>query len=819
MSTLSIVTQASTAFDKYDQIIVTKNAEGTAVTDILFSGFKVQLSDLVNQFPQTGGNTLTIYADTIVADVPEFNALGVVLIARVIDISSLYIGGTMQCWPIAVPPSNSIAPSVFEGLIMNSVNTGQPAALGFITSVTTGTNPTALFTLPTNQSNSQLQVGEFTVAGDGTLSSVSPGANAFLDLIDRPYALNSFYSSFYYATSLIDKGDDLSLSTAVNILTWICNCIGNAVPIPSSLTEMYSQASSLLLLISTPGDTHHLGALSADLYGTQITTLTQALEDYNTNLGQLNTESVSDQLITQISSAVSQTALMENAPTQTELSQVNSSIGSMYTSIQSLSQSLLLQTVTCKTNSQLLAVGINNAQINQFLENLVKMGVDLGAAIAQTVMAVKEDGKGAGQAIASIGTFCTQTATTISEMSTTYNQGDLITAAQTILTDTQTRLTAVFKSDQMWYEVNNPELATGITFNPVPLTGSPDLAWTNYMVQVNNVLSNLQATFQQNSLGGGVQQLANNYLASLQQLANYGKALNEQLSAFSGELCKGIALMARITAIKNINQVWNNLSAKAATSKEKVVGLQGLIEGRINSTMRSVYIAWQNYKNAYLYNNLTPPDEIITLNSSCGDITSAFTSASNWIAGLPVNGQGTTSLPSQNVQIQLNIPVIASPTPADYTNGSVFATVTSNGASGGGVISFKIPKVLNQFSKQIGSGDVSIWITGATFFVTGIVPNSNGYVPMEIGTSGLYVDGYSQSPLNFSSNPLSTHFSYKPANGNAPPQIIVPLQINAAVYMLPTPFTTWSLNIDAGCDLSSVTGVEITLTANVSFSE
>ena len=132
-------------------------------------------------------------------------------------------------------------------------------------------------------------------------------------------------------------------------------------------------------------------------------------------------------------------------------------------------------------------------------------------------------------------------------------------------------------------------------------------------------------------------------------------------------------------------------------------------------------------------------------------------------------------------------------------------------------ISVSIPKILNQFSSQIGSGDVAIWITNGQFIINGIKANSAGYVPMTVSTSGQYVNGYVNNLLNFLSNSLSGHFSYKPSNNGGTPTINLPWVISTEAYMLPTPYTIWSFQLDNGCDVSAVTDITLTLTVNMQF--
>lgn len=817
MKTSTSLAAATSTLDKYDQTIITKSADGKTVTDILFSGLNVTLSDLANQFPTTGGNSLTIYADTIIADVPNFNALGVVLVARQIDISSLNFNGNIQSWPIPVPSANAIAPAVLECLIMNSVSNNSLAPLTFITSQTTGNTPTPFFTAPTNSATGVLSIGEFNVNPDGTTKIIP--TSQFSDLISRPYALNTFYASFSYATTLINAGDPASLKTAFSILNWICKCISSCGTIPSTHAELFSQTSSLLISLNVPENYHYLGVLSSNFYGTQITNLINVLQSYNTNLTTLNQQSATQGIVETISKAVIASANSETAPTNTELNQVQNSINSLYKNIHDLAQNINLQISIADTKGKLLCGAIKQAQIEKFLTDSIKTATDLIGAGINTTSAIAKDGDGAADAFSSIVETFQQGYETIKGITQTYNQGDLITTAEALLKDNQALLKSVFTSAQLWYQFNNSiNGANTISFSPSPITIDPNLSWDNFMAEVTSVLSSLSSSLNDDGLSSAQEQ-SNDYLSSLQELANYGKAVNAQIIAYSNQLCKGVVLTAKLNAINNIANIWNSLNAAAETEQEKLTSLQGLIQNRIDTTMRSLFMAWTNYRSAYLYNNLNEPSQTISMDSSIGDLTSAFASIQSWVAGMPVNGKGTTVLPSKNAQLTLTVPVVnssASPAP-NVPNNTTMAYLTPANATNPATISVSIPKILNQFSSQIGSGDVAIWITNGQFIINGIKANSAGYVPMIVSTSGQYINGYEDNLLNFLSNSISGHFSYKPTNNGGTPTINVPWVLSTEVYMLPTPYTIWSFQLDNGCDVSTVTDITITLTVNMQF--
>lgn len=780
---------------KYDTTIVTKNTQGV-VTDILFTGFDIKLSDLVNQFPNHGGSSLVIYADTITVDVPNFNAQGVILVARVIDISSL----DGESWPIEIlKDDTSVA---FECLLMDSVSNGSAASLSF---VTTSHQNTPFFTAPTNATT--LSVGEFMLCSDGTTKISQTNANYVLDLIGKPYTLPSLFASFSYAVDQLNIGNDKGMANAKSALRWICNSIGGCGAIPDTHKELYSQASALLLMLNVPANYHYLGVLSADFYKKEIDNFIASIEDYNTNLLEIGKPS---KTLEDIYTALANTASTEKAPTHTELAQVSGAIRQLQSEISSLTQEFSTQLKLADTTYDVMIGSIQSAQITKFVKDGIKTGVDIVGSVFKIAGAVEKGGKGAGEAASSVVETITQGYETISGITETFNHGDLITDAKNLLGNTQSMLDTVFTSYQIW---NNSSTSTSeINFKPASVTANPNLAWDNFMARAKNVLSNLAVSLNDSGLSS-VQDKANDYLASLNILANYGKAINTQIFAYSNQLCRGVVLQSKLSALNNIQAIWQKLNDQAKHEEEKLAAMRSLVQSRIDACKRSIYIAWENYRSAYLYNKLSEPSETISLDTPVADMQAAFASITSWVAGLPGNGgSGTTTLPNENSKISLKIPVVNTVTgTADIKNAEpagLLAHLTPANGTKEATISLVIPKKLGQFADQINLGsdeDVVMWVTKGKFFIEGIKHNKSGYVPLTIATSGIYVNGFGNDLLHFASNPISSRYTYKPDVSMTSSTVIVPWSIDSHMYMLPTPFTEWTISISKDCDISGIT--------------
>lgn len=791
----------------YNQTVLTKDANGI-ITDILFSGLEVKLSDLVNQFPYTGGITLTIYADNLIADVPNFNVQGAVIVANTLDISSL--GG--EAWPVQIPTGQT--PAVVECLIMNTLSNGNPASLGFITNKTLGINPPPLYTLPTNGTN--LQVGTFIVESNGNAQGSAGNSSDFSDLIGRPFALNSFYAIFSQVTNLLNKGDNASLNQAQNKLTWIYNCIKGCANIPSTHFELFSQVSALLATLNIPANYHYLSVLSSSYYGTQINQFISAAESYENNLSQLQQQSASQNIIQTISSGLFSTSQMELAPSKIEFQQLNNGLDGQYDEIIKIANSYYNQVTIADTKSALLKATIKNAQIQKFLIDGVKTAIDVVKSGVSIAMAVAKEGEGTGEAIGNVTETFVQGYETIKGITETFNQGNLIEDAKKLMEDSQTLLINVLSSSQIWNQVNNPSVNSSNNFNPTQISIDPNLSWDNYMAEVKSVLSSLSTSLKDSELSSA-QDSANDYLASLEILSNYGKSLNAKLIAYSNMLCQAVVVKSKIQALNNIQTLWGNLANQSKTEQEKISALEGLIRMRKDATMRSLYLSWTMYRDAYLYNFLIEPVQIIDLKTSIGDLKQAFASISSWVQGLPgLNGNGSTILPNTGATITINIPVISETVNQGTLSSNPLTAYMIPAADSNGTttISFSIPDIYEQFKGQIGAGDVAIWITAGEFYLNGVKANASGFVPMVVSTSGHYINGYQDNIMQFISNSISSHFAYIPGTT---PRINVQWKVNSEQYMLPTPFSLWTLEVDGSCDVSNVNNITVIFTTNLCF--
>ena len=186
----------------------------------------------------------------------------------------------------------------------------------------------------------------------------------------------------------------------------------------------------------------------------------------------------------------------------------------------------------------------------------------------------------------------------------------------------------------------------------------PDLAWNNYLIEADRVLTNLKRQIGEAS--GAVQEAATDYLASLKVLAEYGKAINSKVAAYIKLLVRAIVLKSQLLAAQKTQARWQELEAKSESDEEKLAALMGIIKTRMDGIKRSVYIAWNNYRNAYFYLYFAEPPVSIGMDMDTARLKDSFSQVSKGVERLSGDsGAGEKiRLPQENVPITLRFGIV-----------------------------------------------------------------------------------------------------------------------------------------------------------------
>lgn len=800
------------------------DADGKTVLSTTFSGLQVKLSELAEYAPSSGGSTMAIWADTLIVDYPGFNWQANIVVARRIDLSMLR-GAAM---PIRVPAKGKN--SVCEFLVGES-GSKVPFQL------TTSENPTGVpeFTVPT--SLNPLQIAYFIVEPDGgSKNQIRSSGEEISDLICRPWAINCLQSSFMAATLLMDSSDQNDVDTARSMLNWIVSCIRAVGPANNSLSaelnELYGQAAALLVTLNVSSGAKYVPVLSADFYNLQAKKLLDALQVYEGNAKTLQIQGDIKGAIAQVSATLASVSQDEERPLQIDFDNLSDSIKNLKESVYKLQLQFGLQNIDAGTRFTMLKNALANMQITQFLEacfklavDVVKLGVAVGGAVASggaTAAAGagagaggaesggKGGGDGAGAILEPLVGVLKNGFDAISAATKSFPDSPLPEQAKTLMQVQSQLMTSLVTCSAVWDAAASGQLA-----QLPPSLGAvaidPGLAWDNYMLEAENALSNMSLLIGSGSGSGAAQAAANDYLASLKILAQYGKAINAKFVVYTEQLSRAIVVKAQIAAATNVQARWQALQAAARTDQEQLAALKGLIKKRSDAITRSIFAAWRSYRNAYYYMYFKEPSCAIRLDMNAAQLQDAFANVTLGTAGLLGDAPDSRKvrLPQENVSISFSFDILKQGAPNNGNSAvALLSPATSDSPPS---LNWCIPIGDEQLQGVLpDDGDVAIWISKAEFWIDGVQANRKGKVIVEVSTSGSYVNGYGpETAMEFVNKGMQANFAYDAGSGQA----YIQWQIPQAVYMTPTPFTQWSMLFDKdGGDPSNARKLRMNLT-------
>lgn len=798
------------------------DADGKTVLGTTFSGLQVKLSELAKYAPSPGGSTMAVWADTLVVDMPSFDWQANIIVARRIDLSMLQ-GAPM---PIRVPAKGRN--SVCQMLVGESAGN-----VPFQLTTTANAGGTSEFTVPV--SVAPLQVAYFIVDPDGASKHQVRSDSAELgDLICRPWALNSFQSSYMAASALMDSPDPRDVAQARSMLNWIVSCIralGTASgKLSAEFNELYGQAAALLVTLNVSSGAKYVPVLSADFYNQQAGKLLDALQAYESKLDVLQVQDDIKTALAQVGATLASVAQDEQAPLQTDLDNLSGSIANLKEGVYRLQLQFGLQDIDAGTRYVMLKDAAASDQINRFLGacfsfavNVVKTGVAIGAMVASGGASAaggeaagaaggggKGEGDGPGSVLEPLAGALKDGYAAISIATEDFPKSQLPAQAKVLMEVQSQLMTSFVTSSAVWDAISSGKLAQ-LPDSLGAVAIDPGLAWDNYMVEAENELANMSVLLGSRGVSGDVQAAANDYLASLKILAQYGKAINAKFVVYTEQLARAIVVKAQLAAARNVQARWQALLATAQTDQERLAALKGLVKRRADAITRSIFAAWRNYRNAYFYMYFEEPSGAIRLDMNAAQLKDAFASVAMGTAGLLGDGPDSRKvrLPQQNVAISFSFDIIRQ----GGQNGgndavALLAPATKDGPAS---LNWCIPIGDDQLEGVLPQGGkVAIWISKAEFWIDGVQANRRGKVIMKVATSGSYANGFGPaSAKEFVNKGMEADFAYDLASRTA----YIQWQIPQAVYMTPTPFTQWSLLFDPdGGDPSHATTLRVDLT-------
>jgi hypothetical protein len=763
----------------------------SGLVDLTYCGLKANLSDVLKQQPAGGLHSLAVFADTLVVDVQTINTAGLMLVVRNLDVSAL------AGQPLRISPAG--AGSIAVQILVGGA-TGGSFTLGVAGVAGAPVTPPA--------SSTALSATTYVASKGEPLSPLPPTTgNNLATLIGYSWTMNSLYAGFSAAASLMDQtGSALAQSTAQAMLAWVVACtanLGGSPQWPSDYAQLYNQAASLLVTLNVAPGAMYVPVLAQSYYSQHMSDIVSVIGSYEGQMQTLTTQQDIAQAIATVSASLQAVANDEVAPLQTQLAGISANIQSLYNDIIDLRSSFTLQTQRAHTAFEVLQEEITIDRITEQLSAELDLAMSVISLGFDAVKVYEGDSDGLKEAIKDSVEAIKGLVATI-QAGESPDSDDLASQATELLQGQSALMQSVLQGRLLWQQAIDNATSGVLPTSLAAITIDPVTDWDNYIAGAEAAISSLER-----DIGSSAQNAADTYLATLKVLAGYGKAIGGKYVAYVAQLVQATVVIAQINAAQNVESRWQATVAQATSDAQKLAALKAVVQSRIQTVKRSLYLAWTNYADSYYYLNFQAPPRVISMDMDAAQLGAALVGVAEWVAqavGNAPDGQHVR-LPSSNAQIGLEFAIL--PAGAQATSGDV--ALLDQTADGGWSLTFSVPLGTSQLEGVLPNGGrCAIWISQAAFFLDGVTPNSKGNVIASVSTSGTYQNGIGAANAHtFVTKGLTGDYAYRTADGS----VYSPWAIDTQVYMTPTPYTQWSIALAAGDgDPSTATRLRVALT-------
>jgi hypothetical protein len=761
----------------------------SGLIDVTYCGLKSSLSAIM-QGQGDGVHSVAIFADTLVVDTPTLATSGLLLVVRELDVSAL------EGVPLMLTPAAN--GQVLAQILVGGVSGGS-FRLGVTGQAGDGLAPPV--------GNASLVVTTYIATQNEPLSPLPPASSASLaNLLGYSWSMNSLYASFAAAAWLMeDVSNGLAQSTAQAMLAWVVNCTTSLAAnkqLPSNYSQLYNQAAALLVTLNLAPGATYVPVLSQTYYSQHMNDVLSVIRDYESQMQTLDTRQDIAQAIATVSVSLQSVAGDEVAPLQVQLDNINLNTQSLFNDIVDLRQQFQLQTQRAHTAYFVLGNEITLDSIKKQLQAELDLAMSV-ISLGFDAVKMYEGDSGALKDAIKDGVDSIKGLVDTIEAGQQAGSDDLSKQACALLNSQMALMNTVLSGRLLWQQALDNQSGDVLPTDLAAITIDPVTDWDNYIAAAEAEITSLER-----EIGSNAQAAADRYLASLKILAGYGKAIGGKFVAYVGQLVQATVVLAQIKAAKDAEARWQATQAKATSDAEKLAALKGLVQGRMQATKRSLYVAWTYYAASYFYLNFNSPPRALHMDMDAAALGAALVGVADWVAaalGNAPDGQHIR-LPNDNATIELDFAALTANGQAPAGD----AALLDKTADGGWSLTFTVPMGTSQLEGVLpNNGRCAIWISQAQFYLDGVTPNSKGNVIATVATSGTYQNGTdSGAPRTFVTNGMSGDYAYRVADST----VYSPWEINTAVYMTPTPYTQWNLAIaPGGGDLSTVTRLRVVL--------
>jgi hypothetical protein len=631
------------------------------------------------------------------------------------------------------------------------------------------------------------------------------------DSLHQPWAIVALEVSAAIAATLVDQGSDGALELAADMLGWVtggCSALfAEKKQFPGvdygNLASLQTTAVGLLSFTQaqTSGATY-VPVLSADFYEGQIKSLLDAAASYDATIKDFQAQQNVDELLASFAGTLSGTRKDDETPLlntlqllATESASVTGQLTDAAVQLQEVSATLgplqdaLVKAINDQFQQQLVEAAVNT--LGTLLQLYVAVGMCVATETVDAELAVEQamvnqlitlGEEGIDQAISNGYSSAQQRPPTPDTFAGTTQAGKYLAGSLA---------TFGLAAAKLWTTVAQAASSTPPNLSPDLVSAVdqiPDLS--GFSVGGLDPVTYWQAVVEQTTAAVEPHedlQQAKDYLAALQLAATYGSALGDLQMKLLELYTQGMTAFDQLYATLQAEAKWTQLQNSLTTTADQVAAAIGLLQRGYLNIKRSLVLAVEKYRAAFLYQWLQPSSIEIDVSM---DLDTLKAAAAKSVTDLGTVLAGTSGFRQDFENVTYEV------TPRLFTDvsGEPHARFTID------------PNIL---AKQL-NGNTALFLSAATFELEG--GTQSGEVELQVANSGHYTNQLGTSTFRFVSQPVSLSNDYQPG---CPPTWVTQWQFaDPTLYLAPTPYTDWTLTVNQG-QTNKVTAIKLTLSGKV----
>lgn len=764
------------------------------------TGLQLDLATILSAAPAGGVLVIAVDTLTVPAETIKIAVIGVEIVARSVQVAG---GGSATLNVTGSGASLQLTSAEIVG--------------GF--SVALGPNDAVPFALGSLASP---QILTLDASAPATVV-VSTDSASVADVMHSPWSLLSLQLTSAIAGVVADQPSADPLALAESMLRWVSAngsaLLANRASFPTldyvGIASMLTAATSLLTSTQTAASgAIYVPVLSADIYQTQVNGILGLAQIYDTRISALQAQQSVEKELAAFATTLGTINQQAAGPLIATLQGLAGETGMLETQLTDAAVQLQQITGTLPALQTALTEAIND----QFQQELVSTAINTLFTLATLYVGAAAALLGDPEVLAGNSTAMLKAALDIAkslleaakEPLTGVITGGLNAAGQAPSDTTSTAarqggqvLAASVASfggalNALWTVVGVAiaKAPATIAYSPdflSELEAAPDLSGfttggVDPVTYWNVVVVQTQAAVEPHR----DLPAATAYLAAVTLAATYGGAIGDLQMKLLDLYTQGVSTFVRLQAIYQAQAQWTQLQSALAQQQQQQQAAIRLLERGYLDVKRALVTAVGNYRAAFRYQWLQNSDIAVDVSMTYPMLAQQVERS---IESLVKVLSGTPSGPLRPRQ--------------DFSD--IGFTVTRSGAplfeevDGAGQAQWSIAAADPTLAGQLG-GNTALYLNEVTFVLEGAMQSSE--VELQVATSGRYESVIGGNCQRFVSQAVSMNNFYVP---DTPPRFISSWKFaDAAAYMMPTPYTNWTLTVNQG-NWQGVTAITMTL--------